>query len=76
MDSVISNGYNNHRHRVSDTQYTPFLRVRDYAELLLYSSLFLGLAAVGMVFTSCFIQGILLLCPHRSGYVPDRILRV
>ncbi len=58
MDSVISNGYNNHRNRVSGTQYTLFSRVRDYAELLLYSSLFLGLAAVGMVFTSCFIQGI------------------
>jgi 4-hydroxybenzoate polyprenyltransferase len=58
MDSFSSNGYNNYRNRVSDIQYSLFSRVRDYAELLLYSSLFLGLAAVGMVFTSCFIQGI------------------
>jgi 4-hydroxybenzoate polyprenyltransferase len=58
MDSFSSNGYNNHRNGISDIQYSLFSRIRDYAELLLYSSLFLGLAAVGMVFTSCFIQGI------------------
>jgi 4-hydroxybenzoate polyprenyltransferase len=33
-------------------------RVRDYGEFLLYSSLFLGAAVVGMGYTSCFIQGI------------------
>jgi len=33
-------------------------RVRNYGEFLLYSSLFLGAAAVGMAYTSCFIQGI------------------
>jgi 4-hydroxybenzoate polyprenyltransferase len=58
MDSFSSNGYNNPRHGIPDLPYTLFSRVRDCAELLLYSSLFLGLAAVGMVFTSCFIQGI------------------
>ena len=58
MDSFSSIGYNNHRDGISDIRNTLFSRIRDFAELLLYSSLFLGLAAVGMVFTSCFIQGI------------------
>ena len=58
MDSFSSTGFTSCRHGISDLQNILFSRIHDYAELLLYSSLFLGLAAVGMVFTSCFIQGI------------------
>jgi 4-hydroxybenzoate polyprenyltransferase len=58
MDSFSSFGYNSRRHFVSDIRDTIFSRIRDYAEFLLYSSLFLGSAAVGMAYTSCFIQGI------------------
>jgi 4-hydroxybenzoate polyprenyltransferase len=37
----------------------PFVsKIREYGEFLLYSSLFLGSAAVGMAYASCFIQGI------------------
>ena len=43
---------------VSDIRDTLFSRIREHAEFLLYSSLFLGSAAVGMAYTSCFIQGI------------------
>jgi 4-hydroxybenzoate polyprenyltransferase len=35
-----------------------FSKIREYGEFLLYSSLFLGAAAVGMAYASCFIQGI------------------
>ena len=50
MDSFNCNGYSQ-RHMVSDIEYILFSRIRDYGELLLYSSLFLGLAAVGMAYT-------------------------
>ncbi|MFA5346938.1 MAG: UbiA family prenyltransferase [Methanoregula sp.] len=43
---------------MSDIRYNLFSRIRDCGELLLYSSLFLGIAASGMAYTSCFIQGI------------------
>jgi 4-hydroxybenzoate polyprenyltransferase len=58
MDFFSSIGYNSHRHFASDIRITLFSRIRDYGEFLLYSSLFLGSAAVGMAYTSCFIQGI------------------
>lgn len=38
-------------------------RVRNSGEFLLYTSIFLGAAAVGMAYTSCFIQGIPLTMP-------------
>jgi 4-hydroxybenzoate polyprenyltransferase len=57
MDSFSFNGYRRH-HAVSDIRYNLFSRIRDCGELLLYSSLFLGIAASGMAYTSCFIQGI------------------
>ncbi len=50
--------YTSYRHGISDIQNNLFTRIRTCAELMLYSSLFLGLAAVGMGFTSCFVQGI------------------
>lgn len=46
------------RYFVSPVWNPFFLRVREYGEFLLYSSLFLGAAAVGMAYTSCFIQDI------------------
>jgi len=52
------NGYTINRHFVSHIWDILSLKVRDYGEFLLYSSLFLGSAAVGMAYTSCFIQGI------------------
>jgi len=58
MDSFSTFGHNSRRHFVSDIRDTLFSRIREYAEFLLYSSLFLGAAAVGMAYTSCFIQGI------------------
>jgi 4-hydroxybenzoate polyprenyltransferase len=58
MDSFSSFGYNSRRHFVSDIRDTLFSKIRGYGEFLLYSSLFLGSAAVGMAYTSCFIQGI------------------
>jgi 4-hydroxybenzoate polyprenyltransferase len=58
MDFFSSFGYNSRRYFVSDIWDPLFLRIRDYGEFLLYSSLFLGAAAVGMAYTSCFIQGI------------------
>jgi 4-hydroxybenzoate polyprenyltransferase len=51
-------GHTSHRHFVSHIWDILSLKVRDYGEFLLYSSLFLGSAAVGMAYTSCFIQGI------------------
>ena len=47
-----------HRDFVSHIRDSLFSRVREYGEFLLYSSLFLGSAAAGMAYTSCFIQGI------------------
>ncbi|MDD1700285.1 MAG: UbiA family prenyltransferase [Methanoregula sp.] len=58
MDSFSCDGYNSPGHFVSDIRNTLFSRFRDYGEFLLYSSLFLGSAAVGMAYTSCFIQDI------------------
>ena len=58
MDSSSYVGYNSHRHGVSDIRCALFSRVQDFGEFLLYSSLFLGLAAAGMAYTSCFIQDI------------------
>jgi 4-hydroxybenzoate polyprenyltransferase len=51
-------GHTSNRHFVSHIWDILSLKVRDLGEFLLYSSLFLGLAAVGMAYTSCFIQGI------------------
>lgn len=45
-------------HVVSNKENSLFSRICGYGEFLLYSSLFLGSAAVGMAYTSCFIQGI------------------
>ena len=58
MESFIYHEYTSHRHFVSNISNSLFSRVRDYGEFLLYSSLFLGSAAVGMAYTSCFIQDI------------------
>jgi 4-hydroxybenzoate polyprenyltransferase len=58
MDSFSSSGYDSRRHFVSEIRDTFFFRIRNYGEFLLYSSLFLGSAAVGMAYTSCFIQDI------------------
>jgi 4-hydroxybenzoate polyprenyltransferase len=58
MDSFHNSGYNSHRYFVSDIRNPLFSKIRDYGEFLLYSSIFLGSAATGMAYTSCFIQGI------------------
>jgi 4-hydroxybenzoate polyprenyltransferase len=58
MASFSYHGHTSHRYFVSHIRDSFFSRVRDYGEFLLYSSLFLGSAAVGMAYTSCFIQGI------------------
>jgi 4-hydroxybenzoate polyprenyltransferase len=52
-------GDTGHRYLVPHLWDTIASRVRDYGEFLLYSSLFLGAAVVGMGYTSCFIQGII-----------------
>jgi 4-hydroxybenzoate polyprenyltransferase len=57
MDFFTSNAYSQ-RHIVSDIRCNISARIRNYGEVLLYSSLFLGIAAAGMAYTSCFIQGI------------------
>ena len=57
MDSISSIEYSP-RQSVPDLRDFFFSRVRDFGEFLLYSSLFLGSAAAGMGYTSCFIQGI------------------
>jgi len=57
MDSFAFEGYSP-GHAISDIRYSLFSRIRDCGEFLLYSSLFLGTAAAGMAYTSCFIQGI------------------
>jgi len=58
MHSFNCNGYNRPWHFVTDIRSSVFSKIREYGELLLYSSLFLGSAAMGMAYTSCFIQGI------------------
>jgi 4-hydroxybenzoate polyprenyltransferase len=58
MDSLSYIRYNTYWNFVSDFGNALSSRIRDYGEFLLYSSLFLGLAAMGMAYTSCFIQGI------------------
>ncbi|MFY9799787.1 MAG: UbiA family prenyltransferase [Methanoregula sp.] len=58
MDSLSYIRYNACWNCVSDFWNTLYSKIRDYGEFLLYSSLFLGLAASGMAYTSCFIQGI------------------
>ena len=58
MDSFIHFRYNSHRNFVSEIRDTLFSKIRDYGEFLLYSPLFLGLAAIGMAYTSCYIQSI------------------
>ncbi len=58
MDSLSYIRYNGYWNCVSDFWNTLYSKIRDYGEFLLYSSLFLGLAASGMAYTSCFIQGI------------------
>ena len=50
--------YNRPWHFVTDIRTSVFSKIREYGELLLYSSLFLGSAAMGMAYTSCYIQGI------------------
>jgi 4-hydroxybenzoate polyprenyltransferase len=57
MSSFATSGYSR-QHAMSVIRYSLFLRIRDYGEFLLYSSLFLGTAAACMAYTSCFIQGI------------------
>ncbi len=59
MDSLTYIRYNSFWNFVSDFGNTFSSRIRDYGEFLLYSSLFLGLAAMGMAYTSCYIQNIL-----------------
>jgi 4-hydroxybenzoate polyprenyltransferase len=58
MDSFSNSGYTRPGYFVSDIRTPFFSRIRDYGEFLLYSSIFLGSAATGMAYTSCFIQGI------------------
>jgi len=58
MDSFSCIAYTSYWLFVSDIRDNFFLRIREFGEFLLYSSLFLGSAAVGMAYTSCFIQGI------------------
>ncbi len=58
MTSFHYNGYYSHQDSGSQIRDYIFMRVREIGEFLLYSSLFLGAAAVGMAYTSCFIQGI------------------
>ncbi len=58
MDSFRYISHNSYWHSVLDFGHSFFSRIRDCGEFLLYSSLFLGSAATGMAYTSCFIQGI------------------
>ena len=58
MDSLTYSRYNSFWNFVSDFGKTFYSRIRDYGEFLLYSSIFLGLAAMGMAYTSCYIQNI------------------
>jgi 4-hydroxybenzoate polyprenyltransferase len=37
--------------------------IKDFYEFLMFSSVFVGLAAIGMVYTSCFLQGLSLSYP-------------
>jgi 4-hydroxybenzoate polyprenyltransferase len=58
MTSFRYNGYS--RNQKSGFQIRDYIliRVREIGEFLLYTSLFVGAGAVGMAYTSCFIQGI------------------
>ena len=47
-----------HRNVVSYVCDILSLKVRDYGEFLLYSSLFLGVVVTGMGYASCYIQGV------------------
>jgi 4-hydroxybenzoate polyprenyltransferase len=58
MAPISYHGYAVHRHLVSHVWDILSLKVRDYGEFLLYSSLFLGVVVTGMGYTSCYIQGI------------------
>lgn len=58
MDTFSSTGSGNCWYLLSGIRSTFFSRLREYGEFLLYSSLFLGISALGMAYTSCFIQGI------------------
>jgi 4-hydroxybenzoate polyprenyltransferase len=58
MSSFAYYAYHSHQDYKAPVRNYLSLRARDIGEFLLYSSLFLGAAAVGMAYTSCFIQGI------------------
>jgi 4-hydroxybenzoate polyprenyltransferase len=58
MTSFGYNGYYSYQNYGSGIRNYISPKVRELGEFLLYSSLFLGAAAVGMAYTSCFIQGI------------------
>ena len=58
MDSLIYIRYNIYWNFVSEFGNSICSKIRDYGEFLLYSSIFLGLAATGMAYTSCYIQNI------------------
>jgi 4-hydroxybenzoate polyprenyltransferase len=58
MDSLIYIRYNIFWNSVSEFANSICSKIRDYGEFLLYSSVFLGLAAMGMSYASCYIQNI------------------
>jgi 4-hydroxybenzoate polyprenyltransferase len=58
MSSFAYDAYYSHQDYESPVRNYLSLRARDIGEFLLYTSLFVGAAAVGMAYTSCFIQGV------------------
>ena len=58
MTSFRYNGYSRNQESGFQIRDYIFMIGREIGEFLLYSSLFLGVAAIGMAYTSCFIQGI------------------
>ena len=58
MDSFVHIRYNFYLNFVSEFGNSISSKIRDYGEFLLYSSIFLGMAAMGMAYTSCYIQNI------------------
>jgi 4-hydroxybenzoate polyprenyltransferase len=58
MDSLIYIRYNIYWNFLSEFGNSICSKIRDYGEFLLYSSVFLGLAAMGMAYTSSYIQNI------------------
>lgn len=58
MHSFNCSSYSSSWNFVTDIRSSVFSKIRDYGEFLLYSSLFLGSAAIRMAYTSCFIQGV------------------